>query len=76
MFLVMRIKRKLAGLHVEDTKQTNHFYCCPESCVMFKKSRTFKLCLMKVEKQESYVDEIMHVVQDKTRIYVVPIVRH
>lgn len=32
MFLVMRIKRKLAGLHVEDTKQTNHFYCCPESC--------------------------------------------
>lgn len=32
MFLVMRIKKKLAGLHVEDTKQTNHFYCCPESC--------------------------------------------
>lgn len=44
--------------------------------VMFKKSRAFKLCLMKVEKQESYVDEIIHVVQDKTRLYEVPIVRH
>lgn len=31
---------------------------------------------MKVEKQESYVDEIIHVVQDKTRIDEVPIVRH
>lgn len=44
--------------------------------VMFKKSRAFKLCLMKVEKQESCVDEIIHVVQDKTRLYEVPIVRH
>lgn len=52
MFLVMRIKKKLAGLHVEDTKKTNIFIAVL-NLVMFKKSRTFKLCLMKVEKQES-----------------------
>lgn len=75
MFLVMRIKKKLAGLHVEDTKKKKTIFIAVLNLVMFKKSRTFKLCLMKVEKQESYVDEIIHVVQDKTRIYEVLIVR-
>lgn len=49
----MRIKKKLAGHHVEDTQKKKTISIAVLNLVMFKKSRAFKLCLMKVEKQES-----------------------